>query len=254
LSGSSKITVERAPEAVQKALKTETGGAPVEDLEVGKDQGLTIYEAAFKSGGRTVELQLGEDGRVLFDPRHRNRGARRGAFASLVPLSSGQKVEPGQAPFAVRNTLVTQLGSARLEDLEKGQYNGRTIYQAAFKENGKNVELQIAEDGALVFDPRNSATGAVGAPAVGSASSKYADVKSSVTLRSSSKVSLNDAPQAVQSRIQKELNGANLEDLERGSWNGQTVYEAAFKSNGRHVELQLDQNGDVIFDPRGSAK
>ena len=48
------------------------------------------------------------------------------------------------------------------------------------------------------------------------------------------------------STILQLANGAQVEDFERGTWNSRTVYEAAFKRNGQHTEVQVLDDGTVL--------
>jgi hypothetical protein len=58
-------------------------------------------------------------------------------------------------------------------------------------------------------------------------------------------------PVPVQRRLGGHVGSRPIEDIERGTWQGKTVYEVAFKDeNGKHIELQLDDKGNVIYDPR----
>ena len=75
---------------------------------------------------------------------------------SLARLSSGSKVERSALPTAVDRRLRFTIGNDKIEDIERGTWNGKTIYQVAFKDQaGKHVELQIDERGQVVYDPRS---------------------------------------------------------------------------------------------------
>jgi hypothetical protein len=127
------------------------------------------------------------------------------------------------------------------------------IYQAAFKDNGQNIELQVRENGTIFFDPRRkylSAAGASAAGVKGQSSGKYPGVSASVPLSGSQKVDKTTLPQAVERTIQDRAGSNRIEDVERGSWNGIQVYEIAFHDKGKLVELQVDEQGNVVFDPR----
>jgi hypothetical protein len=74
---------------------------------------------------------------------------------SLVPLSASTKVEKTALPVIVQRRVATQVGNHPIEDVERGTWQGKTIYQVAFKDaNNQHVELQIDEQGNIVFDPR----------------------------------------------------------------------------------------------------
>ena len=65
-----------------------------------------------------------------------------------------------EAPRPVQNTIQHMANGARVEDFGRGEWNGRTVYQAAFKRNGQNVELQILDDGSVLTTQPALAAGA----------------------------------------------------------------------------------------------
>jgi hypothetical protein len=83
-----------------------------------------------------------------------------------VQLSGGAKVDMNSAPQPVQNTLRQITAGAQVEDLERGTWNGRTVYQAAFKRNGQHTELQILDDGSVLTKQLPTAAGS---PAPGTA-------------------------------------------------------------------------------------
>ena len=75
---------------------------------------------------------------------------------TLVPLSAAEKVDRRAVPAAVERAIQSYAGSNPVEDIDRGAWQGRNVYQIAFKDNGRHIELQIDESGNLVYDPRTT--------------------------------------------------------------------------------------------------
>jgi len=60
------------------------------------------------------------------------------------------KVSIDQVPAAVRATLMKESGGAKIDSVDKEMKKGQTIYETDVKLNGKNWEIQVAEDGKLI--------------------------------------------------------------------------------------------------------
>jgi uncharacterized membrane protein YkoI len=268
-----KVTMAELPEPVRKMVEARLRGAAPNDIDRQVRNGEVSYEIGFKQGDKQQEIVISQDGRILRDYELSNSSlaiasVTAQASTNAVALSSKQKVAFESLPEPVRQTVTAAARGARIEDVERGQWRSRTVYEAAFKDQGRHVELQVEENGRIVHDPRiqastatssgpagaTSASPAVGSPAArasGAAiSSQTAGVTGPVPLSASSKVERSAVPPAVERGILTHAEGARIEDIERGSWNGKTVYEVGFKDKERHVELQLDEQGSVIFDPR----
>lgn len=264
---SRKITYNELPEVVKKIVDTRVKSAEINDVDRQVKNGQTTYEIGFKqNNGQQQELVLSDDGRILQDVAVRQAvgapatsvsgsAASSTTTATSLPapvmLASASKIELSATPAAVQKTLATAAGSSPIEDLERGTYTGQSVYQAAFKQNGKHVELQIREDGTILYDPRTLGTTPAKRIRWGASNSPYTDVKSAVPLSSAQKVDRTALPVPVQRRLISHVGNKTIEDIERGTWQGKTVYEVAFKDdNGKHVELQIDDKGNVIYDPR----
>lgn len=260
-----KIHYNEAPLEVQKALTASSAGIPIEVLEVGMWNGQMVYEGGFKHQGKFIEVQFDHHGKTIYDPRLNAAGAPpaaasgSGASAQVnlqpkpVEISGGRKIHYNEAPLAVQKALTASSGGIPIEDLELGVWNGQTVYEGGFKHNGKHIEVQFSDDGRTIHDPRLAAAPA-GAPAASvtgrGASSKYPNIIQPVSVSGGHKIELKEAPLRVQSTLRDQLGSAIVEDLELGNWQGRTVYQAGFKHNGQHVELQLDEDGNIIYDPR----
>jgi uncharacterized membrane protein YkoI len=252
---SRKITYNELPEAVRKTLEARVTSGEVNDIDRQVKNGEATYEIGFKQNDRQQELVISQDGRILNDGPSVAVGAAAGTAtatatsgantlsAQPVTLSASQKVQMNQVPAEVQRAITTAAGGARVEDIERGTWQGQNVYQAAFKENGRHVELQVRENGTILHDPR--AVGRTARPA------QYASVTSLVPLSSSTKVERTALPVILQRRLTMHVGNRQIEDIERGTWQGKTIYQVAFKDeNNQHVELQLDEQGNVVFDPR----
>jgi uncharacterized membrane protein YkoI len=263
LLDSRKISFKELPAAVQQIIRSRAGRASIEDVDRIVQDGKATYEVSFKQAGKQQELLVSGDGRILRDIRPTAAGAPATAASPSAPggpvnlqpgkieVSGGKKIPMSEAPTAVQRALLDRAAGAPIEDLELGVWNSQPVYQAGFKSGGEHVEVQIADDGRIIHDPRLAAAAGVPAgAAVGGGSSKYSNVIQPVAVSGGHKIELREAPLRVQTTLRDQLGAAIVEDLELGSWQGRTVYEAGFKWNGQHVELQLDEDGNVIYDAR----
>jgi uncharacterized membrane protein YkoI len=227
------------PRPVQQTINQQVGALRIEDIDKDTEKGRTVYEVEFQREGRNIELAIAEDGTLLRDNRV---GGFFGAPAPAVsggetvsrpvPLSNATKVEFNQVPAAVQNTIRAHAGTVHIEDIDRGMMNGRTVYQAGFKRDGKHTELRVAEDGTLISSgPRPQ----VGAPATATA---YPE--------GSQKVTLSQLPPAVQRTIRAQAGRANVEDIDRVTRAGQTHYEVGFKRDGQHTEIRVAENGSLL--------
>jgi hypothetical protein len=60
------------------------------------------------------------------------------------------------------------------------------------------------------------------------------------------KVAVNQTPDAVRRTVQRELAGAELEDIARKTVNGQTVYETDLIRNGHKSEVVIGEDGRIL--------
>ena len=262
---SKKISYNELPAVVKKIADARLKGAEVNDVDRQVKDGQTTYELGFKQGGEQQELVIAQDGRILADgaiPTAAGAAAvaasgtgASSAMTSLpepVMLANQSKVSLNETPAAVQKSVAAAAHGARIEDIDRGTWQGRSVYQAAFKENGRNIELQVRDDGTILYDPRKTGTSSAANRGIrwGNTNPLYRDLKTPVILSDARKVEEASLPAIVQ-RTLKTHGGMRVDDVERGTWHGKTIYEAGFKDrSGQHVELQIDEKGNIVFDPR----
>lgn len=259
--GSRKIQFNELPAPVQNTLRNQAGSARIDDIDAVTQRGETTYNAAFKRDGRTVDLWLDANGNLL------NQGNNPAAASTAdpaatsgtqrVPLAAGVKVDPENLPRRVQETLRKYAQDARIEDVDRGTLQGRTVYEAAFKRNGQHIELRVAEDGTLIRDDVNDRfLASIGqAPeasndrvtAQGNQPS-WALSTARVPLASAAKVTYRDLPSAVRETLSRYSREARIEDIDRGTLDGKTVYQAAFKHNNQNIELRIAEDGSLVRD------
>lgn len=59
-------------------------------------------------------------------------------------------------------------------------------------------------------------------------------------------VSIDQVPPAVRATIERELRGGKLEEIERETRNGRTVYEVEFERDGKDREIHVAEDGTVL--------
>ena len=76
--------------------------------------------------------------------------------ASLAFPAYAEKVQMEQLPSDLQDKIRAQVGSNRVEDIDRETRNGRTIYEVAFKDNGQHREIQIEHNDASGSAPQTS--------------------------------------------------------------------------------------------------
>lgn len=227
----SRRQLSQLPRAAQDAVRSRLGaGAAIEEIDQRTINGQTAYEVEYDNHGTIAEFVIGSNGAAINDT-----GAAPAA-AGAVSGDGSRKVSLNETPAAVQRTIKAQAGSAPVEDIDRETKGGKTTYEAAFKKNGVQTELLVAEDGRILRGSGGS-SGVAGVTTTADASAP---------LGSASKVQLNEVPTAAQTAIKAQAGSAPIEDIDKGTLNGRTVYEAAFKRNGVHTELRVAEDGTVL--------
>jgi len=140
-----------------------------------------------------------------------------------------------QLPAAVQNTVRGQAGTAPIQSVRELNSNGQTTYVVTYNRNGQNVDLQLDPSGRILGD----------SPIVGASQPQARPV-----LSAPAPVSFYQLPVAGQKTLQQYSQGAPIQNLQKGTIQGQTVYQAAFLYNGQNIELRIDQTGALLRDPQ----
>jgi len=228
------LTIKELPEPVLRTVNTETSKGPVTKVDQMFYNGKTVYKVAFQPAGKPEEVvYLNTDGSYLNNEKP-NQG-----FMARARAAQPKLVNLADLPANVRNTVNSEISNGPVKNIEDIPYNGRTVYKVAYqKPDGTEKLIYLNHDGSYVQDAQQTNIGAPAAVATASRAS----------LSNATKVPLEQLPAIVQQRLRAAAAGAAIEDIDKGTLNGKTVYEAAFKQGGKTVELRVDELGHVIAD------
>jgi hypothetical protein len=146
------------------------------------------------------------------------------------------------APTAVQKTVQRRAGQQvqSVEFVDRETTNGQTTYEATWKDpQGVQQDFLVSENGKVLRDvtgakPRNNIT----APPTASANVSG--------FTGGQKAPLNWASETVQNRLKQIANGADIQNFEKGQFNGQTAYEGSFKTNNTLVTVVLAEDGTLL--------
>jgi len=72
------------------------------------------------------------------------------AFTAWAAQEGEEQVTLDQVPAAVKATILKESAGGKITEIERETKNGKTIYEAEFLLDGKEVEIQVAPDGTLL--------------------------------------------------------------------------------------------------------
>ncbi|MDB6041205.1 MAG: hypothetical protein JWM99_5046 [Verrucomicrobiales bacterium] len=228
------LTLKELPEPVLRTVNTETSKGPVTKVDQMFYNGRTVYRVAFQPGGKPEEIvYLNTDGTYLNNEKP-NQG-----FLARARAAQPKLVNLADLPGNVRNTVNSETSNGPVKNIEDIPYNGRTVYKVAYqKPDGTEKLIYLNHDGSYVQDAQQTD---IGAPAATASASR-------TSLSNATKVPLEQLPAIVQQRLRAAAAGSAIEDIDKGTLNGKTVYEAAFKQGEKTVELRVDELGHIIPD------
>ena len=126
------------PPPAAAAIKKAYPKATIAKVEWEKEA-VILYEVELREDGKEIEVEVAADGLIVEVER---------------------KVTKEELPEAVAKTLGEQAGDAEIKELEKEKIHAvvklvkldkpQTVYEAKVMQNGKLVEVKIAEDGKLL--------------------------------------------------------------------------------------------------------
>jgi len=167
--------LEDLPPAVQKTVREQAGAQKVADIDRETRTGRTVWEIELEQEGRNREFHVAEDGtlmpegsvvgRAANETAARTRevtgtGAAAGSQTGRSVFSAGPKWE--ELPQAVQQRAMQFGGKEKVADIDRETDDGRVEYEIEFRREGKNLEVEFAEDGTITesSDPAAAPVGA----------------------------------------------------------------------------------------------
>ncbi len=244
LTGTSVIEISQVPAEVQRMIRDQAGaGGTVQTVTKGQWNGETVYQAIIVQNGRSRPVQIAANGTILnrafgAQAPARTGGAAANSSADVVALTGATKIQISQVPAEVQRILRDQAQGGTIQTVTKGTWNGQPVYQAEIVSNGTTRQVQVEENGTIL----NKSQGAT---------RREVRERNLVPLTGSTAIDINQVPAEVQRILRDQAQGANIQSVAKGQWNGQTVYQATIDQNGKTRQVQVEQNGTILNGPRG---
>ncbi len=124
-----QVTIDQVPQAVREAILKEAGEAKIDEIEKETKGDKVTYKADWKVDGKEVEITLAENGTIL---------------------AREQEITLEQAPQAVREAILKAAGDNKIKEVSRITRGNKTLFEAEWKADGKEVEIKLAEDGTIL--------------------------------------------------------------------------------------------------------
>lgn len=205
------------------------------------------------------------------------------ALFATVSVNADERVDLRQAPAAVQRAVESAGSASAVKEVTKKTVDGRTVYDVEFERNNAiNPRLRIAEDGTVLRENRAASdtsrqvsddaraardnvrdetrtardnvrdeTRALSNDTRRAARAAEGEM-SAAAARMSTK--LEDIPAAARTAIQAQAQGRDIVDIDKETWNGQTVYEVEFRQSGRNAQLHIAEDGTIVKQDNNNAE
>ena len=143
-------------------------------------------------------------------------------------------------PPAVQATVRQQSGGTKITDIDREDRTGKTIYEIEFEKDGDNKEIHVAEDGSIQPEEATGLTARTDKDSVTGTDADRTRVRASMSPK------FSELPAAVQQAVQQHGAQAEIEDIDRETRDGKTVYEVEFRREGPNREITVAEDGTII--------
>jgi hypothetical protein len=174
------------------------------------------------------------------------------ALFLLAALSAGttvyaDKVTLSQAPPAVQQAICSRAGRHTVEDIDRDVKNGQTTYEASWKDNsGVQQELQVSDSGQILRDVPHGSRRALSSTQTGSVTGSLAGFTGGQA------APMNWASETVQNKFKQLANGSDIQNFQKGQFQGKTAFEGTFSRNGQSRTIILGEDGSLLASSPGT--
>jgi len=195
----------------------------VENVQKTTTNGQTAYQASFDKPGMKARITVDENGSVL-----QYQETDKLALVTEVPKVTSSGTKLSDLPQAVQRTVKEEAGKNTIGDISKDTESGKPVYHVAFNDAGIHTDLVLDQNGKVLL--RSDETALFTEP-----------------MKQSQALSLQSAPEAVRKAV-REHGGtaAQVTDIDKGTWQGQTAYKVMIQKNGTTRPLLISENGQVL--------
>ena len=142
-----EVSIQEVPAAVKATLLAQAGGGTIAEIEMGTENGRTVYEADVIIDGKEVEIQVAPDGTLLSTKVEDDDGDD---DEGDDEDENEEEISLDQVPEAVKATMLKEAAGAEIEEVVKETEDDQISYEAEFEVNGQDVEIEVAPDGTLL--------------------------------------------------------------------------------------------------------
>ncbi len=156
------------------------------------------------------------------------------ALAAWAGNADEEKVTLDQVPAAVKATILREAGAAKITEIEREVEDGKVVYEAEVLIDGKEFDIEVAADGALLGKEVEDDSG---------------DENDTV-------ISIDELPPAAHAALIRHAGKHEIAKVERERDDGTMVYEAEWVVGGRKHEAKVSADGTLVeleenVDPTG---
>jgi len=145
MNGETEVSFDKVPAAVRVTIENEAKGGTIEEIEVETEDGETVYEAEVIIDGQEIEIEVAPDGTLLSKETEDDDEGD-----DDDEDEDEEEVSLDDVPEAVKATILKEAAGAEIEEVVKETEDGQNVYEAEFEVDGKEIEIEVAENGALL--------------------------------------------------------------------------------------------------------
>ncbi len=290
--GDSQLSYSELPAVVQSTVKAHGPASTIKQIKKENRTSGNVYVVEFEEKGLNTKMEIAANGTVIKDSRdnpinkaiNRIEGKEAPATAHVDTKAKGadasvtvdtdkrgahvdakadvstdrQAYKYSALPSAVQKAVKREANPSAIKEIHRETVNGKPVYEVEFSREGRNVVLQIADDGTIMKDNRNNAVDrALGVPAAGtrgegSVKANVGDARVEGTARvpatdGTVKLSYDATPSEVQKAITSEAAAGTVSQIKRVVRKGKTVYEVDYtRRDGKSGHIQIADDGTIL--------
>lgn len=232
ISVESQVAPDALPKAVAKAIKEKARGAEISVIEkeeiraevkvVVLKKPKTVYETKFVKDGKEFELQVAASGAIL-------------AFKPVQKEQENEDEEAVEEKDDDGKDQDADEGNEGDDEEEDDDDNGKVVTSNDKEDSDADEDEDDGDDDGEDEDQDED-------------KDKDGDKEShdDADKEQSKAISLNDVPKPVRETILKQAKGGKVEEIEKETEDGKTIYDADIVIDGKKFELKVGENGKLL--------